>query len=614
MKKRLIISLLLLLSPLAGLAENLIQVYQEALSCDPIFKAAEAQYLATREDFPIARAALLPNLGLTASTERQYLQETTVSNVIGVNASSNFYNTVDAYQLSLTQPIFNWSNWFALRNADATVKAAEASYFFAQQDLMVRVAQAYFNVLQAVDNLRYTEAQKKAVGEQLKQTKQQYDVGLIAITGVNEAQANYDSILANEIAAKVQIATTMEALRAITTRAYPTLMGLNHELPLVNPDPADISAWVTSAERQNYDLQAAIYTAEAARENIQIQQGGNYPVVNAVGAYTYIANSNSFALSLIRQREATGGLTVSLPIYQGGLITAKTRQASYQYQQAISNMEFTHRSVLAQARDAYLNVYSGISKVQADEEAIISAESALASTKAGYEVGTRTILDVLNTQTNLYQAQLTYTQDRYAYLINTINLKQAAGMLSVKDLVQINSWLQHQIPIVIDSPGVKPGYYPEPPQALLQSSRYALLINHNHETKSSHHHKTNVAKKTREKNNANEVYQSKKDHIANISAAGIKIGTSKHETGNKEYRYTIELFLGKEEAHAKNFIAEHHLEGKASYHRTELNDGKIRYIVIYGSYATEGKAEAALRQLPENLQKLHPWVRKYTKN
>lgn len=610
MKKKLIVSLLLLLSPLASLAENLIQVYQEALSCDPIFKAAQEQYLATRENVPIARSALLPNVGFTASTERQYLAETTVTPILGVDANSNFYNSQNAYLLSVSQPLFNWSSWYALRNADATVKSAEASYYYAQQDLILRVAQAYFNVLQAVDNLRYTEAQKKAVGEQLQQTKEEYNVGLIAITGVNEAQANYDSILANEIAAKVEIATAMEALRVLTTRAYPTLMGLNHELPLVNPDPADISRWVACAEQQNYNLQAAIYSAEAARENIQVQAGNNYPVVNAVGGYSYLSNSNSFAFSLIRQKELTGGVSVSLPIYQGGLVTAKTRQASYLYQQAISNMELTHRSVIAQARDSYLNVYSGISKVKADQQAIISAESALASTKAGYSVGTRTILDVLNTQTNLYQAQLTYTQDRYAYLINTINLKEAAGTLSVRDLVQINSWLRHQIPIVIDSPGVQPGYYPEPPAALVQKSLYDKMIRHPHAAQiASQAAKVKTVKKKHKKNISESI--NNKDSTLS-GASSLKVGSSKFETGNSPYHYTIELFLGKEEQHAKNFITEYHLENKASYHKAQLKDGKIRYIVIYGSYDTEGQAEAMLRQLPKKLRNLHPWVRKYT--
>lgn len=429
-------------------AANLIEVYQHALACDPTFKSAEAEYLAAKENVPIARSYLLPNLNLSGMLQRQMIDVgTNLNNSPFIqNAAGTFYNTYTEYLLSLSQPVFNYSAWQSLSRASYQAKQAEATFAAAAQDLMLRTAQAYFSILQASDNLRYTAAQRKAVAAQLRQARHQYDVGLIAITGLKEAQAQYDTLVAQEIGAKNNLANAVEALRAITARTYPTLMGTNNRLPLVKPNPASIDQWVQTAEQQNYALLAAVNGASAAQQNIKMQQGGHLPVVNATAAYESEDNTNGGftaqgSIGPAETRSAIVGLNLNFPVYQGGLVNAQTRQAAYLYQQAVSDMEYTHRSVIQEARNAYLGVITGINQLKADRQTIAANQASLKATLDGYEAGTRTMVNVLDAQSLLYQSQKTFSQDQYNYLTNILTLKRAAGTLSPTDLIEVNNWL-----------------------------------------------------------------------------------------------------------------------------------------------------------------------------
>lgn len=477
----------------AVFSEDLMQVYYQALASDPTFKSAEAQYLANRENLPIARSALLPNIIITGTSQRQRIEQNANEDIFDVTGVS--YNTLHDYILSLSQPIFNYSAWYSVRNATYEVRQAAATFCAATQDLIVRTAQAYFNVLLASDTLRYTQMQKSAVAEQLRQTRDQYEVGLIAITGLKEAQANYDSLIAQEIAAKNSLSNAVEQLRTITGSTYCTLVGTHGDLPLTHPQPYCIDSWVQTAQSQNYQLQAAINAVNAAQENIKVQFGGHLPVVNAVSSVEYNEESNPANANLgsLTQTTISGGVALNFPIYQGGLVSAQTKQAFFLYQQAIAQMDFTHRSIMEQTRNSFLGVLTGISKIRADQATVISSQVALQATKNGYEAGTRTMLDVLISQSTLYQAQLTFSQDQYNYLMSIITLKQAAGTLGPNDLAEINCWLHDHVDV---SPAI---YDLETPQfhTALHSRDDAVLPlpNRKNRKKVTHHRKKVVAEK-----------------------------------------------------------------------------------------------------------------------
>ncbi len=431
----------------AVFAEDLLQVYQQALKMDPQFKSAEAEWLAARQLIPIARSYLLPNLSSNGAIAKAWNNNT-------VNdETTRFSGASRQYTLSLTQNIFNYQVWAQLQNAKAQSKEAFANYNAALQNLMVRVANAYFGVLQAYDTLQATEATKRSLVQQLQQTEEQYKVGLIAVTGVDQVKASYDLILAQEIANKNNVSDKLEELRAITGVFYTRLAGIKIDLPLVSPQPEDINAWVLVAARQNFTLQAAYFAMISAQENVQVQRGGHYPVVVAGASYAYDKESaiNGGSIGDIQGtipgtiKSTTVGIQANFPIYEGGIVTAQTRQASYQYAQASAQREQTYRQTTSQTRESYLGVIAGISKIKADRQSIASNQSSLNATKAGYTVGTNTIVDVLQQQSNLYTAQTTFAADQYNYLISTLNLKEAAGTLGVSDLAKINSWLDGEI-------------------------------------------------------------------------------------------------------------------------------------------------------------------------
>lgn len=427
------IALLLTISSNA-LAEDLWQVYQDALCNDPTFQNARATRLATNEALPQGIAGVLPNL----SVYTESLGNSQNTKVNGTT-TSNHYNA-HVYALNLTQPLFNFANWITIVQANATVKQANATYASAALSLMVRTATAYFNVLQAEDNLRFIESYKASTEQQLHQAKQRYEVGVDAITAVYNAQASYDSTVAQEIAAKNTIQNNMEALRQITGHYYDHLAGLCGPVRLITPDPNNVDTWVSSGIKHNYDLLAARYAADAAKANIKINAAGHLPTVDAVGT---VQQQKNFAPGIgdINFTNENIGIQVNVPIYTGGLTLSKTRQADYNYQASTANMCGTYRNVVSQIHQQFNNVISGISKIKADKQAVLSNASSLSSTEESYKVGTRTIVDVLLAEQSLFQAQEIYAQDQYNYIISTLTLRQYAGILTECDIMQINNWL-----------------------------------------------------------------------------------------------------------------------------------------------------------------------------
>lgn len=431
-------------------AADLVDVYCEAMKCDPTFNAAFADLLANRENIPINRALLLPRLDVHADAERQKVQ------LAGINFSNFqstgvfipraddvvFYNNSVNYYLKLSQPVFYYAAWAKLQKAKASVKQAEATFCASVQDLMVRVVRAYFDVLIADANLFYTKEHRKAVAEQLRQTQEQFRVGVVAITNVYEAKANYDLVVAQEVGDRYLLSQKIEALRKITNNLYGNLKGLSNFLPLITPQPTNINDWVCAAEKQNYQLIAARNAALVARENVKVQEGDKLPVIKTFGEFIYSYDSNLQGSGVLNRNQILeGGVELDWAPLQGGGVIARTNQAIYQYQQACQEQERVRRDVIARARDSFLGIFSGIAQVRAQRASIYSSQLSLKATVESYKVGMRTILDVLDQEAQLYNAQKNYAKARYDYVYQTVLLKQAAGTLCVSDLQKINTWL-----------------------------------------------------------------------------------------------------------------------------------------------------------------------------
>jgi outer membrane protein len=422
---------------LTATAANLADVYRLALQNDPVLKSAAAARAAALEAKPQSRALLYPALSFSASYDRT--REDVKETAIGTPGVSNFDTSV--YALALNQPLFNRDYFVRLRQADATVAQADAVYRSSEQGLIVRVAEAYFNLLAADDNLEFARAEKHAIEQQLEQAKQRFDVGLIAITDVHEAQAAFDLANAREIVASNQLASSQEALYEITAQAIDEVAQLGARIPLLRPDPADIEHWGQVALEQNFALLAAQFAEQAAREGVSLQRAGHYPTLDLVASLSR-AEDDGGVNGEIEVEDRTVGLQFSLPLYLGGAVTSRTREAAYLLTQAREDVESQRRATLRQARDAYLAVVAGINSVNALEQARVSAQSALDATQAGFEVGTRTTVDVLAAQSDLFAAQREYAQARYDYILNLLRLKQASGLLVPADIEEVNRWLE----------------------------------------------------------------------------------------------------------------------------------------------------------------------------
>ena len=411
-------SLIFLLLSTSARATDLIEVFQQAYVSDPTFQGALATYLSNKENIPIARSSLLPQVTGTASTQYNHVVNTTSFSSFffpGVDISAeSFHQTFNfnsnMYQLNVFQTVFNYAQWATLKEAKATVKAANATFNAAFQTLMQNVASTYFSVLDAEDNLRFIEAQKAAIYRQLDQVEQQFKVGLVAITGVYQAQAAYDNVVAQEIEAQNQIVNRRENLRAITGRYYDHLAGLGSDVPLVSPEPTQVDAWVQMAVQQNWSLVSARYSAEAARQQINVQRAGHFPVIDAFDQIGQQRSGNS-PNGAFNQYQNAVGLQLSLPVYQGGLVSAETKQATYNWQGAIDNKELSYRDAVNSTHQSFNNVVAGISKIKADKQAVLSNQASLESTFESYKVGTETMLDVLQAQQILYNTLRDFAHD-----------------------------------------------------------------------------------------------------------------------------------------------------------------------------------------------------------
>lgn len=444
---------------------NLLDVYQKAQQADPSIREADATRLASREAKPQAWAALLPQIDGSGSRSRTETVTDGSPRVIDVDPNlpppNNFIistghseATSDSLRWSITlrQSVFRWENWAALKRADSQVAQAEATYRAAEQDLIFRVATRYFNVLAAKDTVDASTAASEAYSRQLEQSEKRFEVGLIAITDVQEARAARDRAAADLISAKRALATNIELLREITGDEVDTLAAPSDDMPLKTPDPASEDRWVSVAMEQNLALISARLNAEIANSNVSIARAGHYPSLDLVGSRgrtdsdtstdttrnTGIVHSTNFNDAT----QDTISLQITVPIFSSGATQSRVRQSVYTYRAARERSERVTRETERAARDNYLGVLSNISRVQALKQALESSRTALQATEAGFEVGTRTTVDVLLSRQTYFTSQTQYSRSKYDYILSVIALKQAAGLLSAQDVSEINGWLK----------------------------------------------------------------------------------------------------------------------------------------------------------------------------
>ncbi|RLA00076.1 MAG: type I secretion protein TolC [Gammaproteobacteria bacterium] len=413
-------------------ADDLISSYKLALLADPQYQAAIEAHNAALEVVPQARAALLPNIGIGGDVSRDRFDPR--------NDVDTSYATNQTYSIGLRQTLYQRERFIQLEQADSRVAQADAQLIAAQQDLILRVATRYFLVLGAHDNVEFVQADKEAIERTLDQARQRFDVGLAPITDTLEAQARYDIAVSNEINAEQLLADTEEALRELTGELPVAPEILRAEIPMLKPDPANQDEWVTTATEQNPLVLSARAAAEVAKQEIQVKNSGHYPSLEAVANYSYLDNQFGGILPLERN-DTSIGLELTIPLYQGGLISSQTRQSRYEYNQAMEELVKQRRATERQTRDNYRGVLAGISKVEALQHAVLSNEKSVQAAEAGFEVGTRAIIDVLDSQRDLLATRRDHARSRYDYLLDTLELKQAAGVLSATDLAQVNEWL-----------------------------------------------------------------------------------------------------------------------------------------------------------------------------
>ena len=452
-------------------AASLMDVYQSALLNDPSLREAEANRLATYELKPQARSRFLPQINFGgsyvnsssdgSSDQIQFTQSGLQAIPTTFDGSSDEFS----YGVELRQTLFRWDQFKAYDKADKQVAKADVDYEIARQDLMLRVSTRYFNVLAAKDTLGSAEAALDATARQLEQAEKRFEVGLIAITDVKEAQAAYDNTTASVIAGKRQLATALESLRELTGEYYTEFAKPGDSLPLAIPAPQDEQAWVDTAMQQNLSTVSNRIAVDIARDDIVLRRTGHYPTVDLVASNSWADSSgdqtstgpdpdpnappgSTVTTNFQTERDVESGqisVEFRVPIYSGGRTSSEVKQAVYQHRAAKERLERVMRETERASRDAYLGIMAEMARVKALKRAVESSQTALEATEAGFEVGTRTTVDVLNSRRTLFEAETNYARARYDYILNTIRLKQAAGILTEADMDQVNGWLDETV-------------------------------------------------------------------------------------------------------------------------------------------------------------------------
>ena len=428
---------LLALLPFGAAGEDLLQVYRDAQRYDAVYAAARHNLVAGRERLPQGRALLLPTLNLSGSATRSRIEVESDNPAL----SPSFTRTPDAagYTLTFTQPLYRRQNYLQYRQAEFQVQQAEATFAQAGQDLAIRTAQAYFDVLAAQDTLGLVRAQKAATSEQLAQAKRNFEVGTATITDTHEAQSRYDLIIAQEIAAQNDLENRRQALALITGKQYAELKPLRADVRLAPPNPESMDAWVELAEKQSYVVLVQEAVAEIAALEARRASAAHHPTLDVVATHGQTNQTASTQSAIGTDNTSTViGLQLAMPLFQGGALNSREREAAALQLRAKEDLENARRSSALTTRQTYNTVMNGIAQVNALEQALVSSQSALDSNRLGYEVGVRINIDVLNAQQQLFQTRRDLAVARYNTITNSLRLKAAAGSQREEDIAEVN--------------------------------------------------------------------------------------------------------------------------------------------------------------------------------
>ena len=432
MKKRLLPGLITLLAAQPAFSLDLMETYEQALSYDSGIASARAQFEAQQAATDVSKSALLPQIAAFAEGSHTDFESKN-------GQSDDSYRTLN-YGVQLTQPVFRADNWFEFDASQFQTEAAEAQYNLAQQQLMLDVSTAYFDVLRAQDTVTTAQATEAAIQRQYEQAQERFDVGLIAITEVYEARASYDDAKSQRIAAENQLNVAKEQLARLTGEYPADLENLRQNFPLGRPEPMNPNAWEATALEQNWSIQAALSELNANEANLKVAKSGHLPTLDLEASY----GETDYDGRLTSQGEGTQavvGLSLNVPLYMGGGTQAGVRQQRSLVTAAEEDLNTARRDVQVNTRSLFLTVNNNIETANAFEQTIVSRRSALDATRAGYDVGTRNIVEVLDAERAYYVALRDYANARYDYVVNTLQLKQAAGTLSPQDLLELNNWL-----------------------------------------------------------------------------------------------------------------------------------------------------------------------------
>ena len=440
-KSRLLLAFVFATAARPAAAEDLIQVFRDSQRYDAVYSAARNSLAAGRERLPQGRALLLPTLNLSANATHSRLDVDSKDPLLVPSFIRNPDST--GYTLTFTQPIFRAQNLLQYEQGEFQVRQAEATFGQATQDLIVRVAQAYFDVLGQYDTLTLVRAQKAATSEQLAQAKRNFEVGTATITDTHEAQARYDLIAAQEIAALNDLQARRRVLQLISGKEYTELKQLRGDVKLSPPNPDNVQTWAELAEKQSYPVLIGEAAAEVASREAKRASAGHLPTLDFVATYGQSTETASSVSAVGRDTNSSSvGVQLALPIFQGGSVSSREREAAALYQKAKDDLDNARRTAVLTTRQLYLSTVSGISQVAALEQAKVSSQSALDSNKLGYEVGIRINIDVLNAQQQLYSTERDLALARYNTILNNLRLKAASGTLREEDLEEVNRALR----------------------------------------------------------------------------------------------------------------------------------------------------------------------------
>ena len=420
---------------------DLLSIFRDALVNDAVYASARSSLDAGREALPQGFAGLLPTISATANTVRNDVDVSPRTPSAAFVPGSRVFNT-NGFSISLNQPLFRWTNWQTYEQSKLSVMQSEAQFAQAGQDLAVRVAQAYFDVLAAQDTLTVARAKKTAISEQLAQAKRNFEVGTSTIVDTNEAQSRYDLVIAEELAAGNDVEVRRTALLQIIGKSPGELSPLRTEVAIPPPQPAQIDKWVDAAETGNYAVKAQEAAAEVAKRTIEIQRAGHYPTLDLTAARNRSSQTGSATNNIGSDITSTTiGLQLAIPIYAGGAVDSRVRQAIANREKARADLENQKRAAAQNARQFFLSVTNGLAQVRAFEAALTSSKTSLDSNKLGYEVGVRINIDVLNAQQQLFTTQRDLAKARYDTIVNSFRLKAATGSLKEEDVAAVNALL-----------------------------------------------------------------------------------------------------------------------------------------------------------------------------